>query len=169
MSKYLPKEDLVFFSPLKKEEVLVRLADMLEFKKLTRITFFGLIRRSGLLYVGEIHDESFKITRNITSYQNSFQPEISGIVESMPTGSLIHVKMKLTPFVRVFMIVWMSLAGLAALICTMVLIKSPVFHPFLLIPLGMFLFGYLLSMGGFKFESWRTKQDLKQFFEATVE
>lgn len=168
MSKYLPKEDLVFFSPLKKEEVLVRLANILEPEKIFRIRFLGLGRQAGKFYEGWITNDSFDM-RRIIGYKNSFLPRISGTVEDTSGGSLIHVKMRLQVFVLIFMIVWMSLAGLAAVICTMVLIKSTVFEPFLLIPIGMFVFGYALSMGAFKYESRRTKEDLKHFFEATIE
>ncbi|MDH4471519.1 MAG: hypothetical protein QE487_02870 [Fluviicola sp.] len=168
MSKYLPKEDQVYFSPFKKEEVLVRLGDILEPEKMVRIRFFGLGRRSGKFYEGSINNDSFEMKR-IIGYKNSFIPKISGNVENTLGGSLIHVKMRLHVFVMIFMIVWMSLVGIAALICTLVLIIGGRFNPFLLIPIGMFLFGYLLTLGAFKYESARTKEDLKQIFEATIE
>jgi hypothetical protein len=166
MSKYLPKEDLVFFSPLKKEEVLVRLADILEPEKIFRIRFLGLGRQAGKFYEGSITNDSFDM-RRIIGYKNSFLPKISGTVEDTSGGSLVHVKMRLQVFVLIFMIVWMTLVGIAALVCTIVLLASGKFNPFLLIPIGMFLFGYALSMGAFKYESGSTKEDLKQFFEAT--
>jgi len=41
--------------------------------------------------------------------------------------------------------------------------------PIALIPFGMFLFGYALIMGAFKFESAKAKRTLAQIFQGSIE
>ena len=41
-------------------------------------------------------------------------------------------------------------------------------NPAVFIPFGMLLFVYLLTMGGFKFESNKSKKDLQTIFEAEI-
>ncbi len=76
--------------------------------------------------------------------------------------------MRLHIFVIVFLCFWCGSVGLG---CIAILTKSfgnSEFNPATLIPFGMLLFAYGLTMGAFKFESNKSKKDLQRIFEADI-
>lgn len=67
-------------------------------------------------------------------------------------------------FVIVFMVLWLGVAGS---ICIAILIFSNQtgFDTNFLFPIGMFIAGYILMTGGFKYESNKSKKYLAKLFE----
>jgi len=157
--KFLPFENITYHTQLPGYEVIKRLSDNLEPRK---IFSFGF-NRDRKKYEGNIERNKFNINR-VIYYKNSFRPTITGKLSEDETGTTIKVKMRLHIFVGIFMTVWLGgvflglLAGLTA--------GDPVF---MLVPFIMLLFGYGLTTGAFKYESIRAKKHLAEIFEAEIE
>lgn len=164
--KYLPFENITYQTKLDSEEILSRINEIIEPKKTLRMTgIFGSSDHKP--YEGSINGSSFNINR-IIGYRNSFLPRIKGNIEKDFGKTKVNVKMRLHPFVLVFMIVWCGGVGLGFLAFLTATIGKGTFEPAILIPLGMLLFGYGLTTGGFKYESIKSKKYLAELFEAEI-
>lgn len=162
--KYLPIENITYKTRLKEEEVLKRLADSIEPEKIR----FGLFDSSATKpYEGQIDGASFRIKR-IIRYRNSFLPRISGTIVKDFDGTTINVKMKLHPLVMVFICFWCGSVGLAGITIMAISLRNASYEPASLIPFGMFIFAYGLTMGCFKYESNKSKSDLQTILEADI-
>lgn len=160
--KFLPYEKMVFHSSLKEDKVKEKLVNVTEPIKGWR---FQLVRfNSTSKYAGEINGSSFQINR-IISYRNSFLPQIIGKIEPQINGCTIRVIMRLHLFVLVFLLVWLGIVGLIAVSMIIAAILFDSNNQLFFFPLGMFIFGYLLSILAFKLESSKSKKDLKTLFE----
>jgi hypothetical protein len=160
--KFLPYEKMVFHSNLKEDEVKKKLVNVTEPIKGCR---FQLVRfNSTSKYAGEINGSSFQINR-IISYRNSFLPQIIGKIEPQISGCTIRVIMRLHLFVLVFLLVWLGIVGLVAVSMIIAAILFDSNNQLFFFPLGMFIFGCLLSILAFKLESSKSKKDLKTLFE----
>lgn len=62
---------------------------------------------SDKFFKGEVTQDSFKISRRITS-RNSFLPIITGEIIGNSTCTMVKIKMGLLYYVKIFMIVWFS-------------------------------------------------------------
>jgi hypothetical protein len=165
--KYLPFENITYKTKLDSDKILKRINEITEPQK--------IFRKSGIFgstnykpYEGYIDGMSFKITR-ITGYRNSFLPKIEGIIKKSFHETTVNVKMRLHPFVLIFMSIWCGGVGLGFLAVLNTSINKGNFEPIILIPLGMLLFGYGLTTGGFKYESIKSKKYLAQLFETEIE
>jgi hypothetical protein len=163
--KYLPLENITFKSKLKEAELINRLLNEIEPEKTFRFGMFG--RDSTKTYSGHIKEQTFEIKR-IISYRNSFLPRISGIVINEFDRTIIKVKMRLSIFVIIFLCLWSSGVGLLCLTVLPEKIRNSGVDFSILIPIGMLLFLYALTMAGFKFESNKSKKDLQKIFEAEI-
>lgn len=165
--KYLPFENIIYTTPLDIDEVKQRLERILEPKKVFRIKelFSRTYQRP---YCGTITGNSFRITRRII-YNNAFQPQIKGEIEKDLYGVRLHVKMRLHPLVLVFMSIWLGITAIICLATLVFIVMNDHFEPMTLIPFGMLIFGYALMLGGFKYESIKSKSDLAQLWEASME
>ncbi len=116
-------------------------------------------------YDGFIDGTYFELTR-IIHHRNSFLPTIRGKIEPTGNGATIDIKMRISPFVIGFMVLWMGMVflGFVALVVNSIL--NGIFDPSILVPLGMFLFGYGLTIGAFSIESSKSKDFLSNLFEA---
>lgn len=152
--KFLPIENIVYSSNLNKDEIIERLVYEMEFKD----TFINYV--SGKLFDGEITDNKFKITRKI-NYRNSFLPLITGIIENNTDGSKITVLMKLHKGVTIFFYFWVGFL----LLLTITELTNDIYE---LQPLGMIFLAYLIIMLSFKYESYKSKQLLKDIFKAEI-
>jgi hypothetical protein len=167
--KYLPFENFVLTTSLPVDEVRNRLTNNIEPKKGSFIA--ASKTKTSKLYEGSILNNTFKIYR-IINYRNSFLPVITGEISQDWGKTEIKVKMKPTIFTMIFMAIWLGITGsvciavLVAAILTFKDIFRDGFSPVILIPYGMFIFGYLLVTLGFKFESSTSKKFLKTLFEA---
>ncbi|WP_228057549.1 hypothetical protein [Tychonema sp. LEGE 07203] len=111
-------------------------------------------------YQGTFSGNTFQIRRIISSYRNSFLPQITGEISPQAFGCSLKLRMNLHLAVMVFLIVWMSLpASMGVLSLLVWLVDRSVGLIFL--PLfGMCIFAWSLSLIGFKIES---KRDIKFF------
>jgi hypothetical protein len=163
--KFLPTENITYKTRLKEEEVVKRLSDLIEPEKTFRFGIFS--SGASKSYEGQINGQTFVIKR-IIGYRNSFLPRINGIIERDFDGMTIKVKMRLNIFVIVFLCIWCGGVGLGCIAFLIQAFGSSEFNPATLIPFGMLIFVYLLTMGGFKFESNKSKKDLQNIFEADI-
>ena len=166
--KYLPFENYAITSKLSVEEVTRRLADSIEPKKSLRLTVFN--RGTNKPYLGQIIDNTFTISR-IINYRNSFLPVITGHISTFLGKTQINVRMRPTTFVLIFISLWLGIVGVVCLgiiLVGLIKFKQVIqngFSPMLLIPFGMFLFGWLLITFSFKAESKKSKEFLERLFE----
>ena len=164
--KYLPFENITYKTKLDSDEILKRLDEIIEPKKIFRMT--GIFKSSNHKpYQGNVNGNSFDITR-IINYNNSFLPRITGNVERDLGNTKINVKMRLHPFVLVFMFIWCGGIGFGFLTLLNSNIENEKFEPGILLPLVMLLLGYGMTTGGFKYESSKTKKYLGELFEAKI-
>lgn len=165
--KYLPFENITYKTKLSSSEIIKRLNEVTEPRKLFRIS--DIFRSNNHKpYEGLIEANYFTISR-IIRYRNSFLPKISGRIESEFTGTVITVKMRLNTFVLIFMSIWFTGVGLACFAVLAMALNGDSFSAFALIPFGMLLFGYAISTGGFKHESLKSKYYFAKLFEASIE
>ena len=164
--KYLPFENITYKTKLNKGEIQNRLSENIEPKKILR--FRGILSSNNHKpYEGSITGAEFNVNR-IIKYKNSFLPRISGMIDHDISGSLIHVKMRLSVFMIVFLCIWFGGVGIGCFFSLSVLLTRSNFEPILLIPIGLFVFVYMIVILGFKYESTKSKQFLTQLFEAEV-
>jgi hypothetical protein len=89
-------------------------------------------------FIGIVDDDSFRVRRDIR-YRNSFLPLVWGRFVSTPIGTRVNVIMFIHPFVALFMVFWLGTVGHIAF-------RGAPGSP---IVWGMFLFGVVLTVGGF--------------------
>jgi hypothetical protein len=151
--KFLPWNHYDIQTSLNREKVVELLGSEVEPRKWPRFSF----SRQHKKFEGEVTWEGFKI-RRIIHYRNSFLPMIHGRFEQVRRGIDIKVRMRLHPVVIAFMCFWFGFLGLGICIIGVSVISGKTeFSPFLLIPFGMVLFGWLLVSGSFWFEAKRAK------------
>ncbi len=150
---------------MKAEEIIRRLSDNIEPEKTFRFSVFG--SGSTKSYEGQINGQTFSIKR-IIGYRNSFLPNINGNMERDFNGMIIKVKMRLHIAVLIFLCIWCGGVGLACIAFLTQALGNSEFSFAAIIPFGMLLFAYALTMGGFKYESNKSKKDLQAMFEADI-
>jgi len=107
-------------------------------------------------FIGRVEGNSFKLYRDIR-YRNSFLPRIRGHVSAYRDGTNIDVTMYLHPVVLVFMLFWLGGVGASAVA---MLGHGKGTQAF--IPLGMFVFGVALILGGFYPEAFKARRILEE-------
>ena len=158
--KFLPYERLKISTGLSREEVLKRLDEAIEPKR-----HFRLFQPGTKPYQGSIEGSHFEVSR-IIGYRNSFLPIIKGDVQSEISGCSVHITMHPYLPVIAFMLIWLGFVGFAFLFFLYLLVSSSTDLSVGFIPGGMFLFGYGLFLGGFKFESVKSKKFFRELFDA---
>jgi hypothetical protein len=154
----LPYENITYKTWLKEEEVVRRLSEVVAPER----------GQAWNKYKGKIDGREFNIVR-IIDYQNSFLPKISGTIERDFVGTRITVKMRLPDSVIAFMIVWLGGVSLAIAFYWLQALDNSEFDSAILVPSGMFVFGIVLTIGAFKRESIKSKNELQTLFEAEIE
>jgi hypothetical protein len=157
---FLPFETIIIETPLTKEDTIVNLAKNIEPAKTLRF----LNKSDTKAFEGYLRGNEFEIKR-IINYQNSFLPIIKGQIEVFGNVTRVKIDMRLHVAVIVFMMIWFGFVGLFFVAA---LINSDIFNETLLFPLGMLLFGYALTMGGYLFESHRSKRILKDIVNGQI-
>lgn len=167
LKQYLPYEAYILYTDLPVQEVLDRIKENV--RPLSRKILSG--QQPDKPYEGTVTEPMFEISR-VISYRNSFLPKISGRVFSRGPQTHVIVKMRLFSFVAVFMTIWLSFAALLfifmaslSIFYTQKFLQSPGIL-FLLMPLGMFIFGSLLSIIPFKAEAEKSKKFLQKLLES---
>jgi len=165
--KYLPVEDYELLTDLSVEEVLAKLKNNTG----PVSTSYFASSSTDKPYEGRIEAPVFEINR-VISYRNSFLPIIKGRVYAREGQTYIVIKMRLNNFVLLFTAIWLGITGLTFLMFFILFLIAPskFIHSnallFLPASLGFFLFGYLLCMWGFKYESRQSKYFLEKLFKA---
>ncbi|MDF3028410.1 MAG: hypothetical protein K0S23_2717 [Fluviicola sp.] len=173
VSWFLPVENYIIHTKLSEEEIIQRLTELTKNTgSKSNASLFGLGtlfgQKSGGPYEGKIQSKEFKISR-IISYRNSFLPVIKGSISSFLNQREITISMGLNLVVKIFTIVWFSIVAISAFFILDKFLHTNE-NPFLtnLFPLQMAVFGYVVMILSFKFESRKSKKDLKKLFEAEV-
>lgn len=162
MSLFLPFEKLTYRTKLSREEALAKLADNIGPEK--PFGFGATKTASDKPYVGQCYGNSFDVKRAI-GYRNSFLPIIKGEVGSDISGTKVHVTMRPSVLVLVFMAFWMTGVGVAC-VFTIFSTNKQDLSVFSFIPFVMLLFGIGMLYGGFKIEANIAKKDLARILEA---
>lgn len=163
----LPYEELTYKTHLSKDEIIKRLNEVTEPKKMIRWT--GIFaEKNHLAYEGTIEESTFSINRIIDN-RNSFLPQITGSIQKESDKSCsITLKMRLHIFVLVFMGIWLSVVGIVsiAVLSSLFFIDgNQEFNIGFLIPFFMFLFGLLLPTFAFRYEANKSKRFFENLFE----
>lgn len=145
----LPFETLKINTPLTFSEVLERLDEIVEPPKIFRITLF---KRPAKPYEGIISGNTFKIAR-IVNGRNSFLPAIQGEIHPQAPGCFIKISMSLHKIVIIFMIYWLWTTGSIGMFALFAWFVDRSVGTIFLVPLGMFVFGWLLCLIPFRIEA----------------
>jgi hypothetical protein len=159
--KFLPIENKTYFAPLTAAEVRERLAAAIEPKQMLRNPYK---RTNTKPYEGHLNHNHFEINR-IIRYRNSFLPQIKGQILPGDNGTEVKVKMRLSVFVYIFLIIWCGSLGLFVIAFSLDSMMEGAFDPVIFIPLGMLLFAYVMVTVGFKYEAKKAKKDLANLLE----
>lgn len=157
--EYLPFEHLIYKTNLSEQEVLTRLSDFIDKKKI-RIFRNNITKE----YEGTIDGNSFEISRIIKG-RNSFQPQITGEIQQNNYETQIEIKMRLHWSVFIFLLFWCVFVCCALI---MIFTNGEKISAVSLMPLLMLLVAYLFTMFGFKIESKRSKKDLEKMLDAKI-
>ncbi|AFM05119.1 hypothetical protein Fleli_2766 [Bernardetia litoralis DSM 6794] len=158
----LPYESLTYTTHLSKEEVLKKLSNKVEPKR-------GIFPDNGYQpYEGTISENTFKIKR-IIGYRNLFLPYIKGKIEESQDSTLIHIKMRLHPFVIVILCIWslfMALGGLVFIVFSVQKLRNPSISdiPFFVSPL-LIIIVLVLACRAFHSEGNKSKVFFEKLFE----
>ncbi len=159
--KYLPFERITYSTSFSQQEIIKRLSEVVEPKK------FSFRRKPVKDYEGSVDTNSFDISR-VISYRNSFLPEIHGTIQKNNDRTEIQVTMTLNGFVYVFTIAWCLITSISFGFLLIKGIRDKGITLEFFIPLLMLLFIYGLTMICFKMESQKSKEYLKQIFNAEI-
>jgi hypothetical protein len=126
--------------------------------------WFRMSSESGKKFQGEFSSSGFKIMR-IISYRNSFLPVIEGTVTPTISGSRISVTMRLHRYVGIFMLLWLGGVSIGLVTFLLAVLNGKTEPlPTLLVPLGMLLFGIVMTSGCFWWEARKTKPVIMEMF-----
>lgn len=107
-------------------------------------------------FFGSVDGNGFRLQR-VIGYKNSFLPHIKGHVEPSLIGSTIDVVMSPHPSVTVFMVLWVGLLATAA-----VAMWGERALGQALAPLGLVVFGIVLTLCGFYPEALKARRILEE-------
>lgn len=164
-----PSRKLIYRSELQKEAIIQKLEENLEPRKIFSLKNI-LAGRDRKLFEGTIKGDTFNINR-IIFYRNAFLPRIKGQVEKNYAGSKIQVKFHLHFAIKIFLVVWYSVTGLASGVIFASFFKQnqDAFRIEALIPFGMLVIVYLISYWSFRGEANRAQEELGQIWQASIE
>lgn len=154
--KFLPYENYYLTTKLTPSQVTFTLKDNIIAPSQN---IFRFNTNTAKPYEGYLEGNRFEISR-IINYRNSFLPIINGQINSYGNGSRIHVKMRMHAFVSALMFVWLGFVTLLGSGIINLLLREKRFYTDGFFILFMFLFGYGLTVGGFKYESAKSKKFL---------
>lgn len=160
----IPYQTFCLDTRLKPDEVAARLVAAVEPFRWFRL---GRWQNPHRPFEGRVTADGFRIVR-IIGYNNSFIPVLRGHICPTADGGRVEGKMTLYPAVSAFMAVWMigfGILGVAGLVAFL----GGAGFPALLVPFGMFLFGWLLTAGAFTLEARISLRRLRQILGADSE
>ena len=157
--KILPYETFQIQTSLPLDGAIDLMRQNVEPKKWLRLS------RSHKLFEGDVSSAGFKIMR-IIHYRNSFLPVIQGTFEQGDEGTKINIKMRLHRLVMAFMCFWFGGVGIGMLAIGSGLVTVKTDHSLvLLIPVGMFLFGWGLTSVSFWVEVKKARRILSKILQ----
>ncbi len=160
LQKILPYDRYVLNTQLSVEDVMNKINGIIEPYNVFR-------RSSGKQYMGTVTGYSFKIRRAI-NYRNSFLPMIKGTISANAGQTEVAIRMRPSIFSLIFMCIWLGLVGVICIgIVNLCLWHRHLFSAPMLIPFGMFAFGYCLVMIPYKIESRISGKFLAELLEGT--
>jgi len=163
---FLPFENFYIITSLNPEQVQECLQQ--EVEPSNGFSFKSLFSSSsGKYFSGYAINGVFEFKR-VISYRNSFLPQIKGSTEAWINGSRVHVTMRMHIAVIIFMCMWLGGVGLAGVGILLQSLSKGGFESAEFIPFGMFLFGYALSTGGFKYESSKARNKLVELLNGEI-
>lgn len=136
-----------------------------------RRSYFTL-KRTTEPYEGKVANESFRISRIIYYRRNSFLPSIIGSIKSGINGTMVQIRMRPVWTILIFMAVWLGIVGSLCLAVLYLIFTSlnktvtPGLSPAAIIPFVMFIFGYGILMIGYRVESSKSRDFIKDLLEA---
>lgn len=159
---FLPFEKIVYKTKLSEAEVMNRLVSLIGQERWLRFFYVG-----NKPYLGKIVGRCFKIRRiSFSLYRNTSRPVIIGLVQSGADEVTIRVTMRLS--IPAYIASFFILAGIL-FICYQGMFIYLVPFDSTLSSFGLsFLVLLFITLGGFKFESRRSRADLQKIFEAEI-
>lgn len=162
----LPYQNIIYSTRLTREELLERLNGAVEPKGGLNLNVFKK-QKNRKEYEGNVGRDEFNIQR-VINYRNSFLPQIKGTFQRGRMGSEVHVKMRLNIFVLIFISLWMGGVALACFSILFAVNSSGGLGYFSLIPFGMLLLGYLMTILAFSYEANKSKKDLLEILKGRI-
>lgn len=160
MVNFLPHDRFIIQTPDALQAVIARLETNVEPPKALRWSF----NRNHAPYEGSISESGFTMHR-IPEGRNSFIPRIKGRFETHSGGTVVHITMKLHPFVMNFLVMWFLLFYSGALA---VCLSGSVAATEALLVLGLPLFVLFAFWISFWFEVERSHNDLLKIIVGQV-
>lgn len=117
-------------------------------------------------FAGVVNADGFRLVTN-TGNRNSFKPMARGVWSPERQGSRVDVTLTLQTPTLIFVLAWSTL--ILAMTGMMIFqLESGKLQPevWMLTPLGLLLFGYLLTILAFWEGAVRTRRELKKIIEA---
>jgi hypothetical protein len=170
--KILPFGNTTYYSHFSSEQIKLKLAEKITpIDPTIKLASLGYYKKRAELskkypYEGVVEGNTFNINR-IIGYRNSFLPMINGNIIQDGEGSKIEVKLKMHPFVLVFMVVWFISVIFICLAVIASLFFSNEFEPKSLLVFLFPIFGIALLYVGFTPEKKKIGTFLEQLFQAT--
>ena len=165
--KILPFEKLKLETSLSKDEILKRLADNIESGIASRNWFTGS-SSSSKYFEGNLYENGFRISRIITG-RNSFLPEIHGKIEELRFGVTLELTLRMNVIAIIISTLWF--AGVFVACISMIgvyLSSSSEGDSSAFIPFVMLIFGGVIVVGSFKYQSIAARKYLMQILEASL-
>jgi len=166
IKKLLPFEDCILNTRLSPLEVQRRMAGAIDTAQGFSWPYPG--RQYAKPYKGTCAGNTFTMERNI-NYRNSFLPEITGTIQPATGGTRVIVTMRLNILVLIFISLWLSATGLISIGLLVVQYTKVIkggSSPVSVIPFALFVFGCIITSGGFKYESGSSKRFLITLLDA---
>lgn len=161
----LPIDTITYRTKLSEDEVISRLTAIIDTERKVRSIFASSPITKP--YEGQVNGNQFTV-RRIIRYRNSFLPEIKGTIQQGVGETLVRVKMHLHIFAVIFLGLWCSMVGFFCLGSLGRIMNGTKLASSELKPFGMLLFVYVLTMVAFKFESIKSKKQLRTLLDAEI-
>jgi len=158
---HLPCDSVCLQTRLTADEVVERLSEQVEPRRLFRFHILSLFSRHKP-YERVVHRDYLRIQR-ILGYGNAWLPAIEANIFSSADGCSIDARMRIASAVaKVFSAVWL---GFGELMLVFALFQAP--FPLLFIASVVVVgAGWVMMQGGFKYEATKAKRFLLELLEA---
>ena len=162
--KFVPYEKITYKTKLEYNEIVKRIQDMIEPKKIIRL-IKGNAKKA---HEGKTWENGFAMNR-IMTFTNVFSPAIYGTMTKENDGTRIDIKLKLQPMVIAVSIIWLGVVAYILFSSLINLIVNGVSNKNVTTALLVLAIGYIMMIGAFKSEGGKDKDRLKELLEAEIE